>query len=116
MARIDALEEAADAAPLAGGVAALEEDHKPLTLGLDVRLQLQQLELQRHELLLVGLLFQLLVVGVAARGERPLVDGGRQLRVVDVEGRLPGALRLAVLAALSAHGPLIRSCAGVSVR
>ena len=71
MARVHVLEEAGDAAALAGRVASLEQGDDALALGLHVVLQLQELALQAAELLLVGLALQALVVGIAAGGRAP---------------------------------------------
>ena len=49
------------------------------------RLQLDKLDLQGDELFLVHVLVELLVVGIAAAGQRGLVDGFGQVRIVDVE-------------------------------
>jgi hypothetical protein len=55
-ARVQVLHEALDRAALAGGVAALEQDHHLLAGLLDPGLQLEQLDLQAVLLLFVGFL------------------------------------------------------------
>ena len=55
MPRVQALEKVADAAPLAGCVASLEQGDKAPAVVLDVRLQLEKLELQPEKIRLEGL-------------------------------------------------------------
>ena len=106
MPRVEAAEEAADAATLAGGVAALKQHDEPLLVLLDVVLQLDELELQSQKLLLVVLLLELLVIGIAARAQGFVLDLRGQLGIVEVE-----AEAFAPFAALGVvHGvvPVIR--------
>ena len=71
--------------PLAGRIAALEQGHHPLAALVQPELQLDQFDLQPPQRLGVVVLVHLVVIGVAAGGQRLFVYPVRQLRIVDVE-------------------------------
>src|ERR1700693_5128288 len=81
------LGEFVDGAALAGGCAPLEDDHDARALPLDPALQLDELDLQRLDLLAVLFALHALVIGVAAAPERLGGDLGWQHGIVDIEAR-----------------------------
>ena len=87
-ARVEILADDEDGAALAGRVAALEQRHQPLAARLQPGVQLDELGLQELELLLVGLVLQLLVVGIAAGADLMVLDPVGQVRILDVEDAL----------------------------
>ena len=97
-ARVEMRGEPVDRAALAGGVAALEDDHDALAVLLHAGEHVNEFDLKSAQLLVISLAAELVGIREAARTQRGLVDVVRQVVRRDVEF----ATRLAALVALVA--------------
>ena len=104
-ARVEVLRDALDRAALAGGVAALEEDHEPHAGRLHPHLQLHELRLEAQQLLLVELARHL-------RGV--VVRHGGSMAVQTAATRLPSATWLRFCATPPRPLPLLRAAAAAT--